>query len=280
MAIKKAKTRTKSSVTSQGLVANATKTRVVTSPTRRRITFSSMRALPHRTSVGALLAEFIGTFLLAAIVVVGQGQPIIMLFALAAIVLSVGVLSGAHLNPALTFGAWITRQITGFRALGYVVAQVLGAMLALVTLSALLGGQPGTPNPVSGETQAAELYNRASAIIQGKEWYAFFAELLGASIFGFAVANAFRNHRERFAAAYTVSGGLFLGLFIAGSTAILNPAVALTLQAVKWEVWPLAVYIFAPLVGAAIGFIVYEVLRTDVGSTIDAEPTGTQPEGR
>src|SRR5665213_2116430 len=56
----------------------------------------------------ALIAEFIGTFLFAAAIIAGQGQPIIVLFALAGIVLLIGSLSGAYLNPALTIGGWIT----------------------------------------------------------------------------------------------------------------------------------------------------------------------------
>ncbi|MCA9339174.1 aquaporin, partial [Candidatus Saccharibacteria bacterium] len=110
---------------------------------------------------------------------------------------------------------------------------------------------------------AAELF-KAEAITEGKEWYAFFAEMLGAGIFGFAVASALREKKERMAAAFTVGGGLFLGLIISGSAAILNPAVAVALQAINWDTWPLAVYFFAPLVGAAAGFIVYQVLLDDV----------------
>ena len=59
----------------------------------------------------ALAAEFIGTFLLASVVIAGQGQPIFVLFALTGIVLLIGGISGAHVNPAITIGAWATRRI-------------------------------------------------------------------------------------------------------------------------------------------------------------------------
>lgn len=216
-----------------------------------------------RTPLGALLGEFIGTFILAAVVISVSGQPIFVLFALVAIVLAVGQLSGSHVNPAITFGAWVTHRITTLRALGYIAAQVLGAMLALVVLQWLVNGQPGQMNPLTGQAVAAELF-KAEAITEGKEWYAFFAEMLGAGIFGFAVASALREKKERMAAAFTVGGGLFLGLIISGSAAILNPAIAVSLQAISWDTWPLAVYFFAPLVGAAAGFIVYQVLLDDV----------------
>ncbi|MCA9338994.1 aquaporin, partial [Candidatus Saccharibacteria bacterium] len=111
-----------------------------------------------RTPLGALLGEFIGTFILAAVVISVSGQPIFVLFALIAIVLAVGQLSGSHVNPAITFGAWVTHRITTLRALGYIVAQVLGAMLALVVLQWLVNGQPGQVNPLTGQAVAAELF--------------------------------------------------------------------------------------------------------------------------
>ncbi len=222
--------------------------------------------LIFRTPLGALFGEFIGTFILAAVVISVSGQPIFVLFALTAIVLAVGTLSGGHVNPAITFGAWITHRVSTLRALGYIVAQVLGAMLALVVLNAMVSGQPGQMNPLTGQAMAAEIF-KAEALTEGKEWYAFFAEMLGAGIFGFAVASALREKRDRFAAAFTVGGGLFLGLIIAGSAAILNPAIAISLQAISWDTWPLAVYVFSPLVGAAIGFIIYQVLLDDVTHT-------------
>ncbi len=219
-----------------------------------------------RTPLGALLGEFIGTFIFAAIVISVSGQPIFILFALTAIVLAIGQLSGAHVNPAITFGAWVTHRITTLRALGYIVAQVLGAMLALVVLQWFVNGQPGQMNPLTGQATPAELF-KAADLVKDKEWYAFFAEMLGAGIFGLAVASALRETKERIAAAFTVGGGLFLGLIIGGSTAILNPAVAVALQAISWDTWPLAVYFFAPLVGAAAGFIIYQVLLDDVNQT-------------
>lgn len=222
--------------------------------------------------VAAWLAEFIGTFLLGAIVVATSGQPIFILFGLTAIVLTIGHLSGAHVNPAITFGAWITRKIGTVKALGYVVAQVLGAMFAFVILNALLGGAPSQSNPLTGGSQDPELF-RAIQVASNKEWYAFFASVLGLSIFGFAVASAIRERKEHFAQAFTVGGGLFLGLIIAGSTAILNPAVAVTLQAfsdLKGDnalAWALAIHVVAPLIGAAIGFLLYDLLRRDVDTS-------------
>jgi aquaporin Z len=234
--------------------------------------------------VAALLAELLGTFVLTAIVIQTKGQAVIVMFALASIVLTIGHLSGAHVNPAITFGAWVTRKIAAWRAVGYMVAQVLGALLAFTVLTWMIGGSPAEQNPYTGQAAAAELF-KAQDLIKGKEWYAFAAELLGLSLFGFAVASAIREKKEHFAAAFTVGSGLFVALLIAGSSAILNPAVATALQVFTEEAaknkdammmlpqfkdtfgWALAVYVVAPFIGSAIGFLLYDLLRRDTDSS-------------
>jgi len=212
--------------------------------------------------LSALIAEFLGTFLLAAVVIASRGEPIYVLFALTGIVLAVGALSGAYVNPALTIGAWLTKRMSGMRALGYIVAQVLGAMLALVVLKAYY-------DTASEQVTAFQPFFTAAALPENKEWYAFFGEVLGTALFGFAVAAATREIKERTAAAFTVGTGLFLGLMVAGSamayvgaSAILNPAVAVAIEAFNFEtLWPLAVYALGTTLGAVVGFFLYDLLR-------------------
>jgi glycerol uptake facilitator-like aquaporin len=227
--------------------------------------FSSGRF--ENVPVAALLAELLGTFVLTAIIIQSKGTAVIVLFALAAIVLAIGHLSGAHVNPAITFGAWVTRKISTFRALGYVIAQVLGALLAFVVLSYLLGGVAPEQNPYTGQATSPELF-KATELVKNKEIYTFWAEILGLSLFGFAVASAIREKKSHFATAYTVGGGLFIALLVAGPVAILNPAVAFGLQAFNdlkdaalW--WSIGAHIVAPLIGGAIGFLFYDLLRRD-----------------
>jgi len=222
--------------------------------------------LTRSPKLGAAVAEFVGTFLLAAAVIAGQGQPIIVLFALVGIVLVVGSLSGAYVNPALTIGAWVTRKISGIRALIYIVAQVLGAMLALVVLNAFVNAAPEPTGQAALYGQTVSLF-KAAAIPEAHQWVVFFAELLGTAIFGLAVASVV-GQRDRVRGAFTVGIGLFLGLLIAGSgaaavgaTTILNPAVAVALQAVNFDtIWPFAAYLFAATLGAVIGFILNDLL--------------------
>lgn len=217
----------------------------------------------------ALAAEFIGTFLLASVVIAGQGQPIFVLFGLVGIVLLIGAISGAHVNPAITIGAWVTRRIGWLRALGYIVVQFFGAAVAFFALSAFLGGAASVSEEQQMYGQAAPTLFAAIdlATISGKEWFVFFAEVLGTAILGFAVANASRT-RDRLTSAFTVGLGIFVALmvtvtvagYVAAST-ILNPAIALALQAYDPSVWAYAVYALAPVLGAVIGFILHDLVR-------------------
>ena len=97
----------------------------------------------------ALLAEFIGTFTL---IFVGVGSiatnyiirggitgtavdlAAIALahgFTIAVMVTATAAVSGGHLNPAVTFGAWLTNKIDPKNALGYVFVQCLGAIFSV-----------------------------------------------------------------------------------------------------------------------------------------------------
>lgn len=216
----------------------------------------------------ALGAEFIGTFLLAAVIIAGQGQPIFVLFGLVGIVLLLGSISGAHVNPAVTIGAWATRRIGWLRALGYIFVQFLGAAVAFFALSAFLGGstQPSAEQQAYGQA-AASLFQAADiSTLTGKEWYVFFAEVLGTAILGFAVAAATRA-KDSLSAAFSVGLGIFIALMIGitvtgfvSASAIINPAVALALQAYS-GVWAYVVYGLGAVLGGVIGFVLHDLLR-------------------
>lgn len=227
---------------------------------------SSLRSVALWRSLGA---EFVGTLLLASVIVAGQGQPIFVLFALVGVILLVGSISGAHVNPAMTIGALVTRRIGWLRAVGYIIAQLLGAALAFVVLSSFIAG--------AAVSEEAELFGQTApvlfsavdvATLVGKEWYVFFAEVLGASILGFAIAHATRA-KDVLTSAFTGGLGIFIALMVAvsaanyvGGSAIINPAVAIALQAYNWEtIWPFVVYAVAPVIGGVAGFIIHDLLR-------------------
>jgi len=238
----------------------------VTSPRR----LGWMPRLNRGPLLPAAVAEFVGTFLLATIVVTQQNQPLPLLFGAIGIVLIIGGISGAHINPIATVGAWVTRKINAMRAVAYLIAQVLGAMFALVVLNAFIGQAPDVSQEAAAFGQAAPQLFSAAVIPEGREWTLLLAELLGATILGFAYASMLRGLRDRVASALTLGSGYFLALVVAGTatsvisaTAILNPATAISLQALSFtSVWPLAIYVITPLIGGVVGFAIYDLLAT------------------
>ncbi len=215
----------------------------------------------------ALAAEFIGTFLFAGAILAGQGSPLVVLFALAGVVLLTFSVSGAHVNPAITIGAWVTRRIGWLRAVSYIVVQFLAAAIAFFTLKAFLGAAAQPEAAEAMYTQAPVLFSAVDiAGIAGKEWYAFFAEVLGTAILGFAMANAFRL-KDNLSAAFSAGFGLFIAVMIVttggfiAATTILNPAVALTLQGYAFGGWSYAIYALAPVIGGVLGFVIFDLVK-------------------
>jgi len=79
--------------------------------------------------------------------------------AMGVMVTSLGDISGAHFNPAITIGCWVTRKISTFDALAYWVAQLAGATVAAYLLRLLpvdVWGpvQLGTPSLAGGISRA------------------------------------------------------------------------------------------------------------------------------
>ncbi|WP_201978996.1 MIP/aquaporin family protein [Hymenobacter rubidus] len=125
-------------------------------------------SVPLRT---CLLAEALGTAVLmmlgtGAIVVDEQTHAlglggIVSAFGLAVFIIiqSLGPLSGAHINPAVTVAFWAAGRFPGRRVLPYIGAQLLGAFAGsgLVALVALPGSLLGTTLAAHGWGQALGL---------------------------------------------------------------------------------------------------------------------------
>ena len=272
MATKKATTtKKKAPVKKTSTSSAATKTTVKTVPAtakRQSLGQHIESSLLSGNLWRALGAEFLGTFLLAAVIIAGQGQPIFVLFGLVGIVLLVGSISGAHVNPAVTIGAWATRRIGWLRAIGYIFVQFLGAAVAYFVLSAFLGGatQPSAEQQAFGQSAAALFQAADITALTGKEWFIFFAELLGAAILGFAYASTTRA-KDTLSSAFAIGLGIFIALMVGitvtgyvAASSILNPAIALSLQAYS-GLWAYIIYGLGAAVGGVIGFILHDLLR-------------------
>ena len=217
--------------------------------------------------ISAVVLEFIGTFLLAAGIIISQGQPIGVMFILMSILIAGGI-SGAHVNPLITIGAWATRRINTIKAIFYIVAQVLGAMVAFMLLNAFVG----TQDTLQSYGQKPTLFT-TNPIPKDKEMLTLAAEFIGSFIFAFSVATITSNKKNgNMAKALGVGGGLYLAVLIAGSlatligsSAIINPAVAFALQAftIKNQNVPyaIAIYIGAALIGGILGFALNHLIQ-------------------
>jgi aquaporin Z len=109
-------------------------------------------SLSHRA-----LAEFIGTFwlvfggcgsavLAAAVPDVGIGYlGVALAFGLTLLTMAfaIGHISGCHLNPAVSVGLVVGKRFPARELLPYVVAQVVGGILAALVLYLIASGKPG-----------------------------------------------------------------------------------------------------------------------------------------
>lgn len=222
--------------------------------------------------VAVLVGEFVGTFLLAAGYLITKGEPLYMGFIYMTLVLVVGSLSGAYLNPLLTFGAWVTRKVNGLRALAYVLAQLFGATAAFLVLNAFVNANHVDSNSAANAfAQTPQLFKLA-AVAEKTQWFVFAAELLGATVFAFAFAGLWREKSDRVAQALGAGFGLFVAALVAGVCAsyvsaqvALNPVLALAAQAVdvsKINWFAVAVYVVAPLAGGVLGYALRDAVDT------------------
>ena len=104
-----------------------------------------------------LFAEFVGTFWLvfggcgsaifaAGIPELGIGfVGVALAFGLTVLTMAyaVGHVSGAHFNPAVSIGLWAGGKFEGKDLLGYIIAQVVGAVAAAGVLYLIVSGKSG-----------------------------------------------------------------------------------------------------------------------------------------
>ncbi len=214
-----------------------------------------------RSKIAMIMAEFLGTAVLAtAVINVARSQIGIGYFVAfsAAIAYAVATLmfkstSGSHFNPVVTIGMWTLRKINTLQALAYVAAQMLGG-LAAWRLAEYFTGQALTN--IAGKTF---------------DWKVLVAEMVGTLVFTFGIASAVYQRYEGGKFAATVGMSLFAGVIIASlaSNAALNPAVALGNQS-----WSRA-YIFGPIIGSIVGMNLYALLFAPARSLVGRGPTVT-----
>jgi glycerol uptake facilitator-like aquaporin len=199
-----------------------------------------------RMKLSTLVAEMFGTAILTSTVLAESNSNVLVNrtwfvaatagITMALMVIVIGKVSGAHINPAVTIGLWTLRKIETTTAIAYVAAQVLGAAVALRLYQ--------------------YLQNDALQNIAGKfEWRMFVAEVVGTFIFTFGIAAVVTQKFDGYKAAFGIGASLMLGIVVAGtaSNGILNPAVALGLNSWSW------IYAAGPIVGSVLGMNMYDL---------------------
>jgi arsenate reductase len=215
-------------------------------------------------------SEFIGTALLVLAVIgsgiaasrLSPGDTGLALFenavatgaALVAIILAVGPVSGAHLNPVITLVDRITGGMSSREATLYIAAQIAGAGLGAI-LANLMFSLPA----VTLSTQ-----DRSGAGL----WLSEVIATFGLVLVVFGLARSGRNE----AAPFAVGAYIAAAYFFTSSTSFANPAVTFgrTLSDTFAGIAPASApaFVLAQLAGGVLGLLVVQVLyptdrRTD-----------------
>src|SRR6266404_6158699 len=196
------------------------------------------------------LAEFIGTF---ALVFAGTGAIVInevshgaithvgiaLTFSLIvlAMIYTLGDISGAHINPAVTIGFWISSRLPGREVLPYIASQCAGALLASGVMRLLF-----PENRLLGATQPA-----------GPELQSFVLELLLTALLMFVILGVSTGAREKgITAGIAVGAVIGLEAMFAGPIcgASMNPARSFGPALVSMHFQHLWIYLVAPVLGA------------------------------
>ena len=152
---------------------------------------------------------------------------------------AVGKESGAHINPAVTFGFWLMRKIDARTAIGYLVAQLTGAILG--TFPLLAWGSMGR-SVAFGATLPGEGYPTLT-VLMGEVVTTF------ALVVGLCVFIGFRRLRSFTPAMMPFLYGVMVPLEASLSGTSTNPARSFGPAVVsgEWEGW--WIYWVGPLLG-------------------------------
>ena len=189
------------------------------------------------------LAELFGTFTLVLIVTLSLSgkfpvpTPILAAMVLGTFVYTIGAISGAQINPAVTIGVWSIKKITAKDALFYIISQFLGAFAALFVATAIVGARPPQ--------------------MPAATWVMGLGELIGTMLLTFGVASVVFGKTDKLISGVVVGASLFIGIATAGvmgSAGVLNPAVSLGVALFN------PFYIAGQVIGGILGFRVYTFL--------------------
>lgn len=219
-------------------------------------------------------AEFFGTFWLvlggcgsavihAAFPDLGIGHlGVALAFGLTVLTMAfaIGHISGCHLNPAVSLGLWVGGRFSGRDLVPYIVAQVLGGLVAGGVLYLIASGKigfdlaDGFASNGYGDHSPGE-YTMIAALI---------TEVVMTMVFIFVIMGATDSRAPKGFAPIAI--GLCLTLIHLISIPVTNTSVnparstGVALYVGGWAVQQLWLFWVAPLVGGALGALVYRLI--------------------
>lgn len=176
---------------------------------------------------------------------------------------AIGNISGCHINPAVTLGLVAGGRFPARDAIPYILAQIIGGLLAGGVLYLIASGKAGF-DPVAGFASngfgehSPGNYSRNAALI---------AEIVLTAFFLFIIMGA--THKRGHAGLAGVAIGLALTLIHLISIPITNTSVnparstGVAFFQGTWAMDQLWLFWVAPLIGGVIGALVYRLLHTD-----------------
>lgn len=212
MATKKATKKSSSTTRKTAPSKSTTKVRTVTTKTAATPRKTTAVATKNKRKPGfkvdsnvmnIVIAELVGTFTLTLVAVLSfqDTLPLYVGLTMAVMFMAIGLVSGSHINPAVTFGLWAVNRVKTIMVPFYWAAQLLGAMAAVVALNLVSNNQLGLD---FGN------FNEFS-------WGVFSVELVGTAIFLFGlVAVLSRTDLTGAGRALGVGMSLTIGLLVAG----------------------------------------------------------------
>ena len=229
--------------------------------------------------IGTMILVFVGcgTVALTTEVFIKEGQLLVngLAFGITIICLYYALekVSGAHLNPAVSFAMYLTKKISFKKMIVYVLCQFLGAAIGAGFLELLFLDANLNMNALGSTIINEGMINYDTLGL----FIAFFMETFFSFIFIFIFLSVTNNNKHK--AVNGVAIGLsytiiqFLGFMFTGASAnparSFGPAMFAMINGVYTPAIQLWIYILAPLVGAAIAAVVCSIVKLGIDDEID-----------
>ena len=224
------------------------------------------------------VAEFIGTMVLVIVgcgtamtvgcdAVMGGGYILTALafgLAIVAMAYSVGNVSGCHINPAVSVAFWVKGDLDTKDLLGYLCAQVLGALAGTGVLKGVFA--LGDIKDMTGGIGSNGLAGVGGSIVAGLIVECILTFIFIFAILGVTCKKANHGHVAGLVIGLTLVLVHILGIGLTGTS--VNPARSLgpaIIAAIAGNTTPIAdvwVFIAGPLAGSLLAFAAYQFLST------------------